>query len=65
MVAADLGISIVPQKCLRHDDHLPLRTIPFGPDAPRRALGLLSHRNSPKAKIIGLAQIACRAALSN
>lgn len=65
MVAADLGISIVPQRCLRHDDHLPLRTIPLGPDAPRRTLGFLSHRNAPKAKIIGLAQMACRAALSN
>ncbi|MEL6840468.1 MAG: LysR family transcriptional regulator [Pseudomonadota bacterium] len=65
MVAGDLGISIVPQRCIHNDDHLPLRTISLGLDAPRRTLGLVSHRNSPRAKIIRIAEEACRGAISN
>lgn len=64
MVAARLGVSIVPQRCVHMDDHLPLRTIPLGQDAPRRTLGLVSHRSSPKAKIIGAAKAAFLGAIS-
>ena len=42
MVAAGLGISIIPQRGISESDHLRLKRIPLGPGSPRRVLGLVS-----------------------
>ncbi len=53
MVAAGLGVSIVPQRCIKGAAELPLTTIALGVDAPHRTLGLVSRSDEPRAKIIG------------
>ena len=52
MVAAELGVSIVPQSHLTSDDHLPLRRIPLQEDGPRRVVGVLSQASSPHGHMI-------------
>ena len=64
MVAAKLGVSIVPRRCIRENSHLPLKTIPLGKDPPRRALGLVSRADSPRANILGATRSAFLAAVS-
>lgn len=64
MVAAGLGISIVPQRCIIENDHLPLRKISLGPDGPSRLLGLVSRTDSPKAGAIKAAETALLKAVS-
>lgn len=58
MVAAGLGISIIPQRCISERDHLPLKRISLGPGSPRRLLGLVSRKDSPKIKVIEAAETA-------
>jgi DNA-binding transcriptional LysR family regulator len=58
MVAAELGISIVPQRCIIEAEHLPLKTISLGKNSPRRSLELMRRVDSPKANIIGAAEAA-------
>lgn len=58
MVAANLGISIVPKRCIDESEHLHLKTLPLGLDAPKRTLGIVRRANTPKAKIIGAAETA-------
>ena len=65
MVAANLGISIVPQRAIETNDHLPLRTIPLDGDAPRRVLGLASPTASPRAAVIAAAEDAFLEAMSH
>ncbi len=64
MVAAGLGISIVPKTCVAENSHLPLTRIPLGNDVPIRLLGLVSRNDSPKAKVIEAAEIALLKAVS-
>lgn len=64
MVAAGLGISIVPNRCITESDHLPLKRIPLGDDVPSRLLGLVSRAGSPKAKVIKAAEAALLKAVS-
>lgn len=64
MVAAGLGISIVPQRCILESDHLPLTRRPLGKDAPRRILGLVSRDDAPKAKVIEAVEVALLDAVS-
>lgn len=64
MVAAGLGISIVPKTCITESDHLPLKRIPLGNDAPSRQLGLVSRADSPKAKATQAAKAALLTAVS-
>ena len=58
MVAANLGISIVPKRCITESDQLPLKTISLGKNAPTRTLGLVSLNNTPKIRIIAAAETA-------
>lgn len=58
MVAAKLGISIVPKRCITENEHLPLKTISLGQNAPKRALGLVRRADTPKAKVIKAAETA-------
>jgi len=52
MVAAELGISIVPQRCILEGHRLPLKTISLGNDRPKRVLGLVSQVGSSRTSII-------------
>ena len=52
MVAADLGISIVPRRCIRENEHLPLKTILLGKDSPQRILGIVRRSDSPRVRLI-------------
>jgi len=58
MVAANLGISIVPKRCITESDQLPLKTVSLGKNAPTRTLGLVRRSNTPKVRIIGAAETA-------
>ncbi len=52
MVMANLGVSIVPQRCVRNMNPLPVKHITLGANAPSRQLGLTCRRDSGKSKII-------------
>lgn len=52
MVMANLGVSIVPQRCVRNMNPLPIRHISLGPDSPSRQLGLAYRGDSSKLHVI-------------
>jgi DNA-binding transcriptional LysR family regulator len=52
MVHANLGVSIVPDMAVKSDDHLPLKRLSLGTDAPMRTLGLASHKDQIKTRLI-------------
>lgn len=58
MVAANLGISIVPERCITESDQLPVKTVSLGKNAPTRTLGLVRRTNTPKVRIIGATETA-------
>ena len=64
MVAAGLGISIVPEICILESDHLPLKRVSLGKDGPRRILGLVSRIDSPRTSVITAAETALFKAMS-
>jgi DNA-binding transcriptional LysR family regulator len=64
MVAAGLGISIVPNRCIIEDDHRSLKRIPLGDDFPSRLLGIVSRVDSPKANVTKAAKEALLKAVS-
>jgi len=64
MVAAELGISIVPQRCIRERERLPLKTLSLGDNGPSRVLGLVSRRDSPRASLVGATEAALSKAVS-
>ena len=64
MVAAELGISIVPNRCIVESDHLPLKKIPLGNGAPSRLLGLVSRVDTPRTNVIKAAETALLKAVS-
>ncbi|MEM8703372.1 MAG: LysR family transcriptional regulator [Pseudomonadota bacterium] len=64
MVAAELGISIVPQRCIRESDRLPLKTLSLGDNSPSRVLGLASRQDTPRAGLVTAAEAALLEAVS-
>lgn len=52
MVMANLGVSIVPQRCVRNMNPLPVKHITLGANAPSRQLGLVCRRDSGKSQMI-------------
>ena len=52
MVAAELGVSIIPDSRLASYDHLRLRKIPLEQFGPRRIVGLASVAMSPRARMV-------------
>lgn len=52
MVYANLGVSIVPRPSVDGPARLPLRYISLGDDAPMRRLGLISRRDTARARVI-------------
>ncbi len=58
MVFANLGISIVPESCVRGASPIPIKRLSLGEDAPARELGLAFSENNPKADVIKQVLIA-------
>ena len=52
MVMANLGVSIVPQRCVSNMNPLPVKHITLGVNAPSRQLGLSWRSDSGKSKVI-------------
>ena len=52
MVMANLGVSIVPQRCVRNMNPLPIKHISLGRDAPSRQLGLAYRNDEKKSQLI-------------
>lgn len=64
LVAANLGVSIVPLRCVKEHENLPLKRIPLGQDSPRRVLGLAKRKDAPQTNVINAAQAAMLEAVS-
>ena len=52
MVMANLGVSIVPQRCVRNMNPLPIRHISLGDQSPTRKLSLAYRGDSAKRHVI-------------
>jgi len=52
MVMANLGVSIVPRRCVRNMNPLPVTRMSLGHDAPIRQLGLVHRIDSAKTPVI-------------
>jgi len=52
MVAANLGVSIVPRTCVRSPNPVPVKRIPLGPGAPSRHLILAYRSDHPRMRMI-------------
>ncbi|WP_306447068.1 LysR family transcriptional regulator [Falsiruegeria mediterranea] len=65
MVAADLGVSIIPDSHLAAYDHLRLKRIPLEQNGPKRIVGLASMSTSPRTKMIDAVTTALLDAAGN
>ena len=45
MVQANLGVSIVPDLAVKPFETARVKSLPLGPDAPKRTLGLAYHKD--------------------
>ncbi|WP_336057040.1 LysR family transcriptional regulator [Nitratireductor sp. CH_MIT9313-5] len=52
MVAANLGVSICPRRCIETQAPPGVRSLSLGPDAPTRRLCLVTRKNSAKRLVI-------------
>lgn len=52
MVLANLGVSLVPQRSVSSPVTLPIRRLALGENGPKRTLGLVWRRDSPKKRVI-------------
>lgn len=52
MVFHNLGVSIVPKRCVPSPRPLALKRVPLGDSAKPRVLGVLSRRDSPKYSLV-------------
>lgn len=52
MVLADLGVSIVPHRCVVPANPLPLKRLSLGEGAPMRRLGLVCRKDQPRLRMI-------------
>jgi len=52
MVLSNLGVSIVPRRCVQSMNPLPLKRIALSPNAPERQLGLISPANTTKSRVL-------------
>lgn len=52
MAFANLGVSIVPSRCVTTAHVIPIRHIALPEDAPKRHLGLIFHKDSPYVQIL-------------
>lgn len=59
MVYANLGVSLVPESCVRPVNPLPLKRLSLGRDAPRRKLGLVHTLTNPRSRAFGEVHRLC------
>lgn len=52
MVLANLGVSLVPKRSVAPQITPPVRRLSLGENGPKRTLGLVWRRNSPKERVI-------------
>lgn len=52
MVHANLGVSILPDLAVKPHDHVAVRYLSLGPDAPSRVLGLAYHEGQVKMRAV-------------
>lgn len=52
MVLGNLGVSIVPQRCVQNMNPLPLKRILLAENGPTRQLGLICPANTAKARVL-------------
>ena len=52
MVAANLGVSIVPETCVKTPNPMPIRRVPLGEDAPKRQLVLAYRSDNPRVQML-------------
>ena len=52
MVHANLGVSLVPKRCVNPPNPLQLKHISLGPSAPIRQLGLMVRSDTIKQQVI-------------
>ena len=52
MVLSNLGVSIVPKRCVSNMNPLPLKRIPLESNGPARQLGLLSPAKTSKSRVL-------------
>ncbi len=52
MVLSNLGVSIVPKRCVQNMNPLPLKRILLAENGPTRQLGLLSPANTTKSRVL-------------
>ncbi len=52
MVAANLGVSIVPRTCVKSPNPMPVKRISLGDNAPRRQLVLIYRSDNPRTRIL-------------
>lgn len=52
MVAANLGVSIVPDLVVKPPQGVPVKRLDLGPDAPQRTLGFAYHKDQVKSQVI-------------
>ncbi|SHL86364.1 transcriptional regulator, LysR family [Roseovarius litoreus] len=52
MVLANLGVSIVPESCVKTCNPLPIKRLPLGPNAPTRHLGLIFRKDNPRHRVM-------------
>ena len=52
MVHANLGVSLVPKRCVDPPNPLPLKHISLGSTAPIRQLGLMVRKDTIKQQVI-------------
>lgn len=64
MVLGNLGVSLVPRRCVSVMNPLPIRRISFGEDACSRTLGLLARSDSVKIRVLDEVHTQLRDAVS-
>ena len=52
MVLSNLGVSIVPKRCVQNMNPLPLKRISLSQGGPIRTLGLISTAYSAKTRVL-------------
>jgi len=62
MVLANLGVSIIPDPCVKTLNALPLKRLPLGPGQPERQLGLIHRSDSTKRRVVEEVAAALRRA---
>ena len=64
MVAAELGVSIIPKNRFPVHAHMPLKTIQLEDNGPKRVLGMVQSHASPRAKMCEAVEHALKAAIA-